>query len=137
MRRWIEAVNNGTWREAADTLYTTTFVGHTPYAPAGLAAGPQGAKDVVAALSAGFPDYQLTVEDMIGEGDKVTARYTVRATHRGAFMGIAPTGKHVTLTSISINRIEEGKMAEMWDNSDVLALLQQLGAIPEMAQGGA
>ena len=76
VRRWVEALNNGTWREAADALFTTTFVGHAPYAPAGLAAGPQGTKDVVAALSAGFPDAQLTVEDQIAEGDKVTTRYT-------------------------------------------------------------
>jgi steroid delta-isomerase-like uncharacterized protein len=135
-RRWIEALNNGTWREAADALFTTTFVGHAPYVPAGLAAGPQGTKDVVAALSAGFPDAQFTVEDQIAEGDKVTTRYTVRATHRGAFMGIAPTGKHVTVAGFNIVRVEEGKIAEMWDEQDVLGLLQQLGAIPQMAQAG-
>jgi steroid delta-isomerase-like uncharacterized protein len=137
VRHWFEALNNGTWAEAADALYTTTFVIHDPFAPPGLV-GPQGLKAYAyEPWFAGFPDTQATVEDMIAEGDKVVARYTMRGTHRGAFMGIAPTGKHVTLTSISINRIEEGKMAEMWDNSDVLGLLQQLGAIPQTAQGGA
>ena len=136
-RRWIEALNNGTWREAADAVYTTTFVLHDPMAPPGLPAGPQGMKDYVAPYFAAFPDLQFTVEDQIAEGDKVTTRYTGRGTHRGELMGIAPTGKHATATGITIFRIEEGKMAEMWDNSDILGLLQQLGAIPQMAQTGA
>ena len=74
---------------------------------------------------------------MIAEGDKVVGRVTMRGTHRGALMGIAPTGKHVTMTGIGIFRVEEGKIAEMWDNQDVLGLMQQLGAIPQMAQTGA
>ena len=134
IRRWVEALNNGTGAEAADAVLTTTFVMHTPY---GLAAGPQGMKDRLAALSAAFPDSQITVEDQIAEGDKVTTRYTIRATHRGEFMGIAPTGKHVTVTGIAIFRVEEGKIAELWDNQDVLGLMQQLGAIPQIAQAGA
>ena len=137
LRRWTEALNNGTWREAIDALFTTTFVGHAPMAPASVV-GPQGVKDYVYdPWFAAFPDAQFTIEDLIAEGDKVAGRVTMRGTHRGEFMGIAPTGKHVTLTSISINRIEEGEMAEMWDNSDVLGLLQQLGAVPQMAQGSA
>jgi predicted ester cyclase len=51
-------------------------------------------------------------------------------------MGIAPTGKHVTVTAITIFRVEEGKIAELWNNVDALGLLQQLGAIPQMAQAG-
>ena len=137
IRRAVEALNNGTWREAFDTLVATNFVLHGFMVPPGLV-GPQGVKDYVyEPWLAAFPDAQFTIEDLIAEGDKVAARATLRGTHRGEFMGIAPTGKHVTLTSISINRIEEGKMAEMWDNSDVLGLLQQLGAVPQMAQGSA
>jgi predicted ester cyclase len=60
----------------------------------------------------------------------------VRGTHRGEFMGIAPTGKHVTVTAITIFRVEEGKIAELWNNVDALGLLQQLGAIPQMTQAG-
>jgi predicted ester cyclase len=61
----------------------------------------------------------------------------MRGTHRDEFMGIAPTGKHVMFTGIAIFRVEEGKIAELWQNLDTLGLLQQLGAIPQMAQAGA
>ena len=71
------------------------------------------------------------------QGGKVTGRGTQRGTHRGELRGIAPTGKHVMVTAISICRIEEGKFAEAWQNVDAFGLMQQLGAIPQMAQGGA
>src|SRR5918911_5617906 len=137
IRRWVEAMNSGTWAEAADALCTTTFVLHDPMAPPGLPAGPQGMKEYVAPYFAAFPDLQFTVEDQIADGDRVTTRYTGQGTHRGELMGIAPTGKHATATGITIFRIEEGKMAEMWQNWDALGLLQQLGAIPQMTQAGA
>ena len=138
-RRAVEALNtgpHGTWPEVFAAVYTTTFVLHDPMAPPGLV-GPQGVKDYLyEPWFAAFPDAQFTLEDLIAEGDKVVGRVTMRATHRGAFMGIAPTGKHVTVTGIAIWRIEEGKMAEMWQNWDALGLLQQLGAIPQVAQTG-
>ena len=137
IRRWVEALNNGTWAEAADVLFTTTFVLHDPMAPPGLPAGPQGMKDYVAPYFAAFPDLQFTVEDQIADGDRVTTRYTGQGTHRGELMGIAPTGKHATATGITIFRIEEGKMAQMWQNWDALGLMQQVGAILQMAQTGA
>ena len=141
VRRWFEALNtgpHGTWREAFDALVATTFVLHDPFAPPGLPAGPQGLKAYAYdPWFAGFPDSQMTIEDLIAEGDKVVYRGTIRGTHRGAFMGIAPTGKHVTFTGIAIFRVEEGKIAELWQNLDTLGLLQQLGAIPQMAQTGA
>src|ERR671936_687275 len=113
-RRWIEALNNGTWREAADAVYTTTFVLHDPLAPPGLV-GPQGAKDYLyEPWFAAFPDAQFIVEDLIAEGDKVVYRATLRGTHRGAFMGIAPKGTHVTTTRIGIVCVSEGKIAEFW-----------------------
>jgi predicted ester cyclase len=94
-------------------------------------------KEFLAPYFAAFPDLQFTVEDEIAEGDKVTTRYTARGTHRGELMGMAPTGKHVTVTGIFISRVEEGKLAEMWLNWDALGLMQQLGVIPQLAQAGA
>jgi steroid delta-isomerase-like uncharacterized protein len=138
IRRFMEAVNNGTWREAFDALFTTTCVFHEPRpgAPPRLAAGPQGARDYAAAGFAAFPDLQWTVEDQLAEGDKVMTRLTQRGTHRGEFMGIAPTGKHVTFTAVLVSRVEEGKIAETWVYVDTMGLFQQLGAFPQMAQSG-
>jgi predicted ester cyclase len=65
--------------------------------PPGLV-GPQGVKDYVYdPWLAAFPDAQFTIEDLIAEGDKVVARATEQGTHRGEFMGIAPTGKQVAV----------------------------------------
>ena len=80
--RWADALNNGTWREASDAVFTTTFVLHDPFAPPGLPPGPQGVKEYLYdPWFAGFPDSQITIEDLIAEGDKVVARATFRSTH--------------------------------------------------------
>ena len=94
-------------------------------------------KQVMAAFYTAFPDQHYTVEDLIAEGDKVVSRFTARATHQGEFMGVPATGKVVTMTGIVISRFAGGKVVEDWSSSDMLGLLQQLGAIPQMAQGRA
>ena len=96
-----------------------------------------GAKQLTTAFWAAFPDMHVVVEDMIAEGDKVAYRFTLRATHQGEFLGIPPTGKAVTVTGIYISRFAGGKCVEDWCSFDNLGLLQQLGAIPQMAQAGA
>jgi len=77
-----------------------------------------------------FPDLYFTVEDLIAEGDEVVARVTMSGTQHGAFMGIPPTGKHVTITGIDINRFVGGKSVEHWVEMDTLGMMQQLGVIP-------
>jgi predicted ester cyclase len=81
-----------------------------------------------------FPDLHFKVEDMIAEGNKVVTRITISATHQGPFMGILPTGKHMTITSIDIKRIAGGKFVEHWVNYDQLGLLQQLDVVPAPGQ---
>ena len=73
-----------------------------------------------------FPDGRETVEDQIAEGDKVVTRWSFRGTHNGVLFGIEPTGKNVTLTGIFIDRIEDGKIVEHWDEADILGLMEQL-----------
>ena len=77
-----------------------------------------------------FPDMHVTIEDQIAEGDKVASRLTVSGTHKGDFMGMAPTGKQMMITGIDIVHIKDGKAVERWGNLDDLGLMQQLGAIP-------
>jgi len=81
-------------------------------------------------LHMAFPDVRLTIEDMVAEGDKVAVRWAWSGTHRGEYMGIAPTGKEVTYTGITIHRITGGKIVESWDEVDNLGLMQQLGVAP-------
>ncbi len=84
-------------------------------------------------LRAAFPDLHQTIEEQISEGDKVAYRWTARGTHQGGLMGIAPTGNRVTFTGISIARLVDGKIEEIWENHDALGMMQQLRAIPSSA----
>ncbi len=121
VRREQEELWNHTGNlDAADELF----------APDYIAAAKQEAAD----FREGFPDVVSTIEDLIAEEDKVVARWRARATHRGEYMGIPPTGKEVEFTGISVYRIEAGKIAESWNAEDELGLMRQIGAVPEVGQ---
>jgi predicted ester cyclase len=83
-----------------------------------------------AAARAAFPDLRVTIDDLIAEGDRVAKLWSFEATHRGEFLGIAPTGQRVTWSGITIYRVTGDKVAECIWRTDALGLLQQLGAIP-------
>jgi predicted ester cyclase len=89
----------------------------------------EDAKQEAANVRRGFPDLESTIEDLIAERDKIVAHWRAQATHRGEYMGIPPTGNRVNFTGISIYRIEGGKIAESWGVSDLLGMMQQLGAV--------
>ena len=80
-------------------------------------------------MRGGFPDIQWTLEEMVAEGDKVAARFTMRGTHTGAFMGIPPSGKRFSVTSMGIYRIANGQIVEEHGLPDMLGILQQIGAV--------
>ena len=79
-----------------------------------------------------FPDFCVSIEDQIAEGNKVVTRVTFRGTHQGEYMGIPSTSKQVTYTGIAIDRIIGGKVVEMWHESDDLGMLRQLGVALKM-----
>jgi predicted ester cyclase len=89
--------------------------------------GPRAIKEVFARLHRAFPDLQVTIEDLIEEGDKVVSRNTVTGTNHGEYMGVAPTGNSVTYNEIFIFRFVGGRIAETWGVVDVLSQLRQLG----------
>jgi predicted ester cyclase len=89
-------------------------------------------KHHIAFYEAAFPNYELIAEDMVAEGDKVVVRSTFRGTHKGDLMGIAPTGKQVTMPLILIYRLADDKIVEHWMQADALGMMQQLGVIPPM-----
>ena len=88
-------------------------------------------KGFLAARRGAFPDRRFVVEEMIAEGDKVSARFTMRGTHKGKFRGIAPRGTKLTMTGIDMIRLAEGKMVEDRVEVDQLGMMQQLGMIAE------
>ena len=72
---------------------------------------------------------QITVKQQLAEGDLVATRWSGRGTHEGELMGIEPTGKQVTVSGLTISRLEGGKIVEEFQNWDTFGLMQQLGAI--------
>lgn len=124
-RYWEE--NNKHNVDILDELMTTDYVQHDTTGDMNL----QDVKAHNAMTIAAIPDVTATIEDIIAEGDRVAVRMTMRGTQKGEFRGIPPTGKTAVMTEMSIYRISEGKIAEGWDLSDRLGLMQQLGAIPQ------
>jgi steroid delta-isomerase-like uncharacterized protein len=131
VRRFYEDAFNQRHLALVDELCTADHVFHNP--PTTLH-GREEFKQFLSLYITAFPDARFTVEDEIAEGDRVASRYTFRGTHQGDLMGIAPTGKQVTVTGIVMNRIVNGKSAEGWLNFDALGMLQQLGVIPAPGQ---
>jgi predicted ester cyclase len=87
----------------------------------------QDLKGIIDSFRSGFPDFRISVEDQIGEGNKVVTRVTLRGTHQGEISGIAATGEEVQYAGIAIDRIADGKVVEMWHVSDDWGMLRQLG----------
>jgi predicted ester cyclase len=104
-------------------------VGHVVGSPE--VKGSEALKQRLTMLHTAFPDIHITVDDMVAAGDKVATRTTLHGTHKGKFLGIAPTGKTITATDIRITRIANGKLRENWLAGD---LHQQLGGGPKMAK---
>jgi len=92
-----------------------------------IADSDQALKQHIAYSESAFPRYELIAEDMFAEDDKVVVRFTLRATHRGEFMGVPATGKKVAVPGIIIYRIANGKITEHWMQIDSGGLMQQLG----------
>lgn len=115
-----------------DELCTPDFVFHDPANP--QVRSREDFKQWFTGMCAAFPDLRFSLEDMLAEEDKAAYRYTFRATHSGSWRGGAPTGKSITITATAIARITDGKSTELWQNTDALGLLQQLGLFSTSAQ---
>ena len=96
--------------------------------------GPESFKAATIAWHVSFPDGQVTLDEMVAEGDTVIVRWTFQGTHLGEFAGLAPTHRQITYSGINGFRIANGKLAEAWDMWDRLTLWQQLGVLPETAE---
>jgi steroid delta-isomerase-like uncharacterized protein len=92
--------------------------------------GPEGDRLMLALFVQAFPDFRVIVEDLVATEDKVAARWRFVGTHGGEFQGLPATGRPVDAAGINIFALRDGKICENWVSFDLLALLQQLGAIP-------
>jgi steroid delta-isomerase-like uncharacterized protein len=128
-RRVLEVFGSGDL-DALDELISANAVDHDTQNPNAHIRGPEGSRLTISMYRAAFPDLRITVEDQIAEGDKVVTRWTAIGTHDGDLPGLPASGNKSTVTGIGIDRFEDGKIVEAWNNWDTLGMLQQLGAVP-------
>jgi steroid delta-isomerase-like uncharacterized protein len=112
-----------------DELVAPDVIEHNPNVP-GQGPGREGFRQSIEMILSVSSDVQITMEDLIAEGDKVVARWIARGTHQGEFMGIPATNKPVTVMGIDILRYKGGQRVETWRQWDTLGFLQQVGAVP-------
>lgn len=127
MHRFIDEVWNKGNLDVADELFAPDAT--SPSAP-GLPPGPAGVKVIATMFRSAFPDYQMVLEEVLAENDRVVGRFKQSGTHLGDFMGIPPSGKRMEITEIGILRVSNGQVVESWYEADMLSLMRQIGAVP-------
>jgi predicted ester cyclase len=127
MLRIAKEVLNAKNLGAASVLVAPEVVDHSAFP--GQPPGLEGMRQRWAMLFAAFPDINITVHDIIAEGDRVALRTSGVGTHRGTFFGIAPTGKRIEFRETNFNRIVDGRQVEHWADRGTFEVLQQLGLI--------
>jgi len=127
-RRIIEEAWNKGNLAVVDELIASNYVAHG-FAEAEFN-GTDGFRKLVSMYRIAFPDLHVAIDDMVAEGDMVAVRYTLGGTHKGDLMGIAPTGKQVTMTGAVFSRFAGGKEVEALGFVNMLTMYQQLGISP-------
>ena len=97
----------------------------------GMAPGRQGMIDMMGMFVGPFPDLNVVVEHWVAEGDLVVGVMTTKGTQTGEFMGMPASGKKFSVREMHMVRVANGKMAEHWGLSNEMAMMQQLGVMPE------
>ena len=115
-----------------DDLVTDDVIDHEPFP--GQPDGIDGVRQFVGMMSTAFSDLKATIGPSLESGDLASAQVTITGRHTGEFMGVPASDKEFEIEAIDIIRVEDGKCAEHWGVTDNMALMQQLGAIPEPAQ---
>jgi predicted ester cyclase len=135
IRRWCDEGWTKGNVDVADEIIHPNFKVHGAGGQV-IEPGIEGLKALIRQWRTGFPDAVQRVEDIYAVGDKVTVRLTWEGTHLGEFMGVPATGKPVSVETIGIDRVVDGKVVEGWGQLDMLGLLTTIGAVAPVPQGG-
>jgi len=127
VRRFYEEIDKGNI-DAMDELVAEDYLDHNP-PPFPVAPGRDGLKQAFKIFWEATPGYH-PIEEQIADGDKVVTRLTSFGTHKGDLPGAPATGNRLEMTSITIHRIENGRLVEKWAEKDVMRFLQQIGLMP-------
>jgi steroid delta-isomerase-like uncharacterized protein len=136
VRQYIEAFNRQDIERMGQLLLSSTNQSfHFPGMPTFM--DWERAKQLYASFWSAFPDLTAKIEEIIAEGDKVAIRVINTGTHKGEFQGIPPTNKKVSFGGRDFVTLRDGKIAEQWAGTDMMELMQQIGAIPASVQSSA
>ena len=128
VRDCFEEASRGNF-DALDSIVGPDYVLH----PEGVR-GSEGLAEMVQGYREAIGGLTVTVDHQFTEGDYVATRFTIRGRHEGELMGTAPTGRDVEFTGLTVSRCRDGRIQEEWELVDTVSLLQQVGALPEVAQ---
>jgi predicted ester cyclase len=128
IRRTMDEV----WSKGNLSLIPELFTSdYTSYNSSGKTVlGHDGFRKLVESARIGYPDLLCTIDQLVAEGDNIVCRYTITGTHKGEYLGIAPTGKKISVLCLFLTIIRDGKSAETWALNDSLASFKQLGIAP-------
>jgi steroid delta-isomerase-like uncharacterized protein len=134
IRRWNEEGWSGGKYELAYEIISPDMVVHGAGGQT-VGMGPDGLIDLIRTWRTAFPDGRMEIDDLIVEGETVAIRNTWYGTQEAEFYGIPPSGRQVAVTSVGIDRVADGKVAEGWGELDMVGMMQQLGALPTVGPG--
>ena len=129
VRRYFEEAFNRGNLAIIDELFAPDYVNHGSI-PGVPVQDRAGMKQVEQATRAALPDIRFEIEHLVAGEDWVAHHWTATATHTGAFLGVAPTGRHFSAAGVVFTRIRAGRIVEQWRIVDVYGMLHQLGAVP-------
>jgi predicted ester cyclase len=116
VRRMVEAINAGAEEATVDALFAPRTA--------------RRVKRLFAEFRTAFPDWQEEIVQLVAEGDAVAGRFRCSGTHRGEFLGEAPTGKRMDVEEVFFLRAEDGRFVDFWALEDSLGRMRQLGLLP-------
>jgi steroid delta-isomerase-like uncharacterized protein len=130
IHQFVEELINQGKLDIIDEIVSPDFVEHEALPP-GIPPSREAPRAMFGMLQSAFPDLHATIEHLIAEDDKVVAHMTWAGTQEGEFMGIPPTGKHMSINVMDIFGIAGGQIVDHWGVSDMISMMQQLGLMPE------
>jgi steroid delta-isomerase-like uncharacterized protein len=128
MNRFVEFINTAD-EDLAREVISPDAVFHAPSHPEPLR-GPAGYMEVIGMMRGAFPDVAWTLEEMVTEGDTVAARFTMRGTHDGEFLGIPASGNKISVQAMNFFYLADGRIVGERAQPDLLGVMQQIGAAP-------
>lgn len=128
VREFVDEMFNEGNLDRLEAYVTEEYVEHAAVGQADFE-GPDAVREYHAGIQTAFPDFEITIHDLVADGTKVALRSSQTGTHEGSFMDIDPTGETVESSGMAIYRIDDGQLAEKWALVDVLGVMQQLGAV--------